>query len=203
MKNRIFYVIHLDTERILFLAFLFFLFIFISFFFGFKLGKSKNQNLGESFNIPSPEKISQMEKQKENLSIQENIGNKEETNDSVKNQKINTIPIEELEKSENYKKLEVTLKDPEEENKKIIDKKETLISKQKNTYTVQIGAYKNKEEANQIVSKLKNSGIDGYIQKKKNLYVVYSNAKSLQEAKNIKKDLEKFNIQDAMIFKNK
>lgn len=205
MKNRIFYVIHLDIERILVLFLFLFFIIFLSFYIGFRMGKNQIKSSTEiTLNSPNFETLE----------------NKKEKEESVDRK--NTIPIEELKKAEKFsnkelKKQEIELRNVEEnkslekqkEETKQVKKEENpieteeAIKKKSNLYIVQIGAYKKKEEANQILNQLKEFGIECLIQKKKNLYIVYSNANSLESAKKIKKDLEKLNFKDSMIIKNK
>lgn len=205
MRNRIFYVIHLDIERILILFFLLFFIAFLSFFIGFRIGKNQIKSSTE-ITLNSPV-------------LEDSFKNKERKEESI--DKKNIIPVEELEKAENFSNKELKKQEIEfqnvEEHKSVEkqkdqvkqDKKENsaeikeTIKKRSNSYMIQIGAYKNKEEANQILNQLKEFGIDCAIQKKKNLYIVYSNTNSLESAKKIKKDLEKLNFKDSMIIKNK
>ncbi len=188
MKNRIFYVIHLDTERILILIFIFFLFISISFFIGLKIGRMTNINT--EITLPSP--VITESKEKEMKLIEEKNLTKER--DQI-NQR--TIPLDELKKSENETLLSSEKK--LEETKALENK---TVNKEQN-YTIQIGAYKNKEEANLVFSKLKKNGIESYLQKKNKYYVIYAKANSTQELNITKKELQKLNIKDVIIYKNK
>lgn len=193
MKNRIFYVIHLDMERILIIIFLFFLFIFGSFFIGIKVGKNSKMNTDIVLESPIPKEPKEQE-----VKIQESVSMIEQDQESQK--KSNTIPLKELKKSENSKIFQLEVEDKKFEEDKVHEQK---ISNKEKSYVIQIGAYKNKEEANQVSSKLKKNGIESYLQKKNKLYVIYVKANSTEELDITKKELQKLNLKDIIVYKNK
>jgi len=198
MKKRIFYIIHLDKERIILLSTIFIAVVLTSFTIGYKIGKESTiQNVVQ---IESP-KIPQQEEVKKDLDLKEDKP---------------TISIEELKKAEKVTSITRIMGENTNENTptttKIVEnnskkeewkvyKKPFSNEKKEEKYLIQVSAHKNEEEAQKLKNKLEENGIKAYYKKKNKYYVLYTTSNSSEESKEIKEKLKSLNIEKVIIKK--
>jgi cell division protein FtsN len=206
MKKRIFYIIHLDKERIILLSTIFIAVVLTSFTIGYKIGKDKtiqDSNLVqiESPSIPKiskPEEIKQEPKEeKPTISIEE-LKKAEKISSVTRIMKENTIDNSPTTSQiiENDKEIE----HPKKEEWKVY-KKPFSNEKKEEKYLIQVSAHKSEEDAQKLKNKLEENGIKAYYKKKNKYYVLYTTSNSSEESKEIKEKLKSLNIEKVVIKK--
>ncbi len=201
MKKRIFYIIHLDKERIILLSTIFIAVVLSSFTIGYKIGKESTiQNVVqiESPKIPQQEEVKKdLKEDKPTISIEE-LKKAEKVSSVSRIMKENTIKNSPKTSQiiENNQEIEPTKK---EEWK--VYKKPFSNEKKEEKYLIQVSAFKNEEEAQKLINKLEENGIKAYYKKKNKYYVLYTTSSSSEESKEIKEKLKSLNIEKVIIKK--
>jgi cell division protein FtsN len=203
MKKRIFYIIHLDKERIIFLSTIFIAVVLTSFTIGYKIGKDKTIQDSNSVQIESPaiskpEEIKQEPKEeKPTISIEE-LKKAEKVSSVTRIMKENTIENSPTTTQiiENNKEIEPSKKEDWKVYKKPFSKE-----KREEKYLIQVSAVKNEEDAQKLKNKLEENGIKAYYKKKNKYYVLYTTSNSSEESKEIKEKLKSLNIEKVVIKK--
>jgi len=222
MKKRIFYIIHLDKERILVLLTVFSSLLLTSFSIGYKIGKEKAMTNTNHIELSSPssnQDLIPIEKEETKISLSNNeIPDNETKNKNKSKQAKSTISIEELKKAEkitfNQNQTEEnrestpSIESPVKEEWKVYKKpfksenKEHIEHKKINhTYFIQIAAFKNKEEANNLKNQLEEKGIVCSIKKTNKYYILYTTAESNEALKDKKEQLKKHKINEVIVKK--
>lgn len=230
MKKRIFYIIHLDKERILLLSIILGTLLITSFTAGYKIG-IENKNQFQDISLVSPEITRDVEINTTNDKKNE-IDN---LSPPAEIEKVNKqeFSLEELKKSEkiNIKSQLDNSKDKIIDSENLISKldisntesdvkafsepfktkqkttktevKQDEITKYDNQYYIQIAAFKSLEDLTQFKSRLEKNGILCNYKKNKKYYILYTYAKSIDEVENTKGILENFNINKVIVKKTK
>ncbi len=229
MKKRIFYIIHLDKERILVLSIVSLSLLIASFTAGYKIGMDKKNQL-ENISLEFP-KLQEKNLVDSSESVQYN---EMELSPSTlqKKEQNNDINLEELKKSEkiqikriienaseeliNKENLSVKSDIPKIEKEanvyrepfktKLINNKEAKkdeVVKDNPQYYIQIAAYKTLDDLLEVKSKLEKHGISSNYKKSKKYYILYKYAKTEEEAENMKEVLDSLNIKKIIIKKTK
>ncbi|GIX42061.1 MAG: hypothetical protein KatS3mg129_1794 [Leptospiraceae bacterium] len=214
MRKRIFYIIHLDRERIILLSTIFTTLLMTSFSIGYKIGKEKILQNTNQIQVPSPE-LQNKEKINELYPDQAKV-----EEEPKQTEKKSTISIEELKKAEkislNQNILEKKTSSLEEEivdediekkedwkiyKKPFTSDKKTNSNQKSEKYMIQIAAFKTKDDVLNFKNQLEKNGITCSYKKRKKYYILYTTSNSYQEAINIKEELKKHHIKDAIIKK--
>lgn len=228
MKKRIFYIIHLDKERILFLSVILTTLIVSSFTAGYKIGLDKKnelqnlivdtsnvieKNLLESMipetktevEIPSPtiqeKNISSLQEQKKLEKTHKDIKKENKPVEKIPNREEPTKQIE----TPNIQNDKLVYREPfkiKEWNTNIETKKQET-PKENHQYYIQIASFKTLEDLQKLKSNLEKNGLLCNYKKHRKYYVLYTYAKSNEEVENTKEMLEDFNIKKVFVKKLK
>ncbi|MBE7410577.1 MAG: SPOR domain-containing protein [Leptospiraceae bacterium] len=227
MKERTFYVINLDNKRIGIILVLLAVMLSSFFLLGMSIGKKKaiaeNPEKPESMEVVSEKyELPGMEKKSDFSPNPENSGLKH--SDSLAAKKTEVIELNHSFKEEplsGKNKLSASFPDSDFSKKPKISKKQSIKgTKEKiiklaprpakvvrnETYTVQLGAFRNKKEAYSLKNSLVQSkkGLKPYIQKEGEMYFVrIGNSKDKKELKKIIDRLGQSLQASAMIIRSK
>lgn len=218
MKKRIFYIVHLDKERILILSILSGTLLLSSFTIGYKMGKDQMLEFSK-IQIPVPEQKSHNPMEEINIGkIEEDISStskkveKDSKNISTLELKEKNISIEELKKakpieleSQNFENKtdteEIKKVDDWKPYKKPFSTENTTKKTETYDFLIQIAAFRNEKDAINLKEKLKKYNISAFYKKKKSFYITYTTAKSKSELENIKEELERLNYKNTIVKK--
>ncbi len=218
MKKRIFYIVHLDKERILILSILSITLLLSSFTIGYKMGKDQMLEFSK-IQIPVPEQKSinpieeiKIGKIEEDISSTSKKLEKDTKNLANLELKEKNISIEELKKakpieleSQNFENNTDTEEIKKVDNwkpyKKPFSTENTTKKTETNDFLIQIAAFRNEKDAINLKEKLKKYNISTFYKKKKSFYVTYTTAKSKNELENIKEELARLNYKNTIVKK--
>ncbi|MCS7205387.1 MAG: SPOR domain-containing protein [Leptospiraceae bacterium] len=205
MRKRLFYIIHLDKERILFLSIIGMSITLFSFLFGYKLGKEDNNETNNSIKVETavnsdkviksenfiPNQSSQMDTK---INIKNNKDDKKTLNQKTKVREESKISIDELQEAEAIKLNKAQTNEINLQNEKQSD---LSINVESENNQIEWKDYKEpfREKENLRSTEKTEKDIDFYIQ--------IGAYKSEIEAKNIQNSLRENNIKTYIKKRNK